>query len=136
MKSLFPDICSTKLQASRDFYVGLLNFKVIFDIDWYVQLQSPTDKNLQIAFVQQNHDSVPKFYQQSPQGVLITVETDNVDMLYDKALKLQLPLALVLRDEVWGQRHFMCVDPNGLLVDIVMMIEPTQEFLQKHGLSD
>jgi len=136
MKSLFPDICSTNLQASRDFYLGLLNFEVVFEIDWYIQLQSPTDENLQIAFVQQNHKSVPKSYQKSPQGVVITVETDNVDFVYDKANKLQLPLALELRDEEWGQRHFMCVDPNGLLVDVVTMIEPTAAFLNEHGLSD
>jgi len=135
MKSLFPDICSTNLQASKEFYLSLLNFKVVFEIDWYIQLQSPTDENLQIAFVQQNHNSVPKSYQKSPQGVVITVETDNVDLVYDKANNLQLPLALELRDEEWGQRHFMCVDPNGLLVDIVTMIEPTVQFLNEHGLS-
>ena len=135
MKSLFPDICSTNLQASKEFYLSLLNFKVVFEIDWYIQLQSFTDENLQIAFVQQNHNSVPKSYQKSPQGVVITVETDNVDLVYDKANNLQLPLALELRDEEWGQRHFMCVDPNGLLVDIVTMIEPTVQFLNEHGLS-
>ena len=135
MNSLFPDICSTNLPASRDYYVNLLNFNVVFEIDWYIQLQSPTDENLQIAFVQQKHNSVPKPYQQSPQGVIITVETDNVDLVYHKAIELKLPLALELRDEQWGQRHFMSIDPNGLLVDIVTMIEPTALFLKEHGLS-
>ena len=41
-----------------------------------------------------------------------------------------------LRDEVWGQRHFMAKDPNGLLVDVVQLIPPAPEFLREHGLAD
>jgi len=134
MKSLFPDICSDALQASRDFYVSLLGFSTVFEIDWYIQLQSPHDENLQIAFVKRDHPSVPERFRQTPQGVVVTVELEQVEPYYEKAQELGLEIIQELRDEVWGQRHFMTVDPNGLLVDVAQMILPAPEFMKKHGL--
>ena len=134
MKSLFPDICSDALVESKDFYVSLLGFTPVFEIDWYIQLQSPHDENLQIAFVKRDHASVPNKYQQTPQGVVITIEFENVESYYEKAQELDLEIVHELRDEVWGQRHFMTLDPNGLLVDVVQMIEPDAAFLKEHGL--
>jgi len=122
MKSLFPDICSTKLNESKAFYIDLFSFDVVFELDWYLQLKSPKDDNLQLAFVQQDHSSVPLAYQQPPQGVVVTIETDDVDGFYKKAQKLGCEIVLELCDEQWGQHHFMVVDPNGLLVDVYCML--------------
>ncbi|WP_370979707.1 VOC family protein [Agaribacterium sp. ZY112] len=135
MKSLFPDICSKNLLESKAFYISLLGFEVIFEIDWYIQLQSPRIEPIQIAFVDINHSSVPKEHQKIPQGVVVTVELDDVDAVYQKALALKLPVIVELCDEEWGQRHFMVEDPNGLLVDVYTMLEPTYEFAVKYGLT-
>ncbi|GAA6170261.1 VOC family protein [Sessilibacter corallicola] len=135
MKSLFPDICSTNLVDSKEFYVDFLGFNVIFEIDWYIQLQSPSLEPIQIAFVEKNHSSVPKEYQKTPQGVVGTVEVENVDAVYQRAQDLGLPVIVNLCNEQWGQRHFMSEDPNGLLVDVYTMIEPTAEFAQQYGLA-
>ena len=134
MNSLFPCVCCDSLLASKKFYMSLFDFIPAFEIDWYIQFQSPTDKNLQLAFVKRDHPSVPQSFQQSPQGVIISLETDHVDPLYHKACDLKYKIELSLRDEVWGQRHFMTKDPNGLLVDVIQMIEPSAEFLKAHGL--
>lgn len=82
MKSLFPDICSTKIPESKAFYINLFNFDVVFELDWHIQLKSPKDENLQLAFVRLDHPSVPLAYQRLPQGVVITIETDGVDHFY------------------------------------------------------
>ena len=133
MNSLFPDICTKDLEASREFYTALFDLDVLFEIDWYVQLKAPHDENLQIAFVDINHDSVPAAYQKASQGVVITIETEYVDDLYEKAQKLNLPMIMSLRDEEWGQRHFMVEDPNGLLVDVYKSIEPAQSFVENYA---
>lgn len=135
MNSLFPVICSNAIEESKEFYVSLLGFKPVFAIDWYVQLQSPADKNLQLAFVRRDHASVPGRFQQSPRGVIITVEMDDVDDVYQRARRLGHEMMLELRNEDWGQRHFMVRDPNGLLLDLVQMIQPKQEFLESYGLA-
>lgn len=135
MKSLFPDICSQNLIASKEFYVDLLGFEVIFEIDWYIQLQSPSLEPVQIAFVASNHPSVPSGYQKTPQGVIVTVEMEDVDKIFQKAITLKLPVVVDLCNEAWGQRHFMVEDPNGLLLDVYSMIEPSPEFAEQYGLA-
>ena len=36
----------------------------------------------------------------------------------------------------YGQRHFMCVDPNGVLVDVGMPIEPSDAFKAEYPDSE
>lgn len=134
MKSLFPDICTDALLESKIFYTKLFGFKVLFDLDWYVQLCSPDDENLQIAFVAKDHSSVPVEYRKPPSGVFITVEVDNVDNIYKKAIDLDLTITKEICDEEWGQRHFFVVDPSGLPVDVFQVIAASPEFLKEHGL--
>ena len=126
MTSLFPDICSDDLHASRDFYRALFGFETLFENAWYLQMRLPRDPAVQIAFVRADHDSVPKPYQARARGVLVTIELDDVDACCARALQLGLPLAYPLVSEVWGQRHFMVADPNGLLVDVIQLI-PTAD---------
>jgi catechol 2,3-dioxygenase-like lactoylglutathione lyase family enzyme len=135
MHSLFPDICTDDVAASRDFYVALFGFRVAFEIEWYVQLQSPADANLQLAFVAREHTSVPEGFRDAPRGVLVTVEMQDVDAVHERARRLGVEIVYALRDEVFGQRHFMAKDPNGLLVDVVQLIPPAPAFLREHGLA-
>jgi len=135
MKSLFPDICSDDVKASKQFYVDLFDFKVLFDIGWYVQLCSPNDENLQIAFVDRNHSSVPEGYRNRPGGVFVTVEVDDADEVYQRARELDIDIQQEIQSEVWGQRHFFAVDPNGLLIDVYHMVEADPAFLAEHGLA-
>ncbi|MEM6730841.1 MAG: VOC family protein [Myxococcota bacterium] len=135
MRCLFPDICSDDLIACRDFYRSLFGFEIVYEIDWYVQMKHPENDALQIAFVRRDHPSVPKGDQATARGVVVTLETDAVDPVYERATDLGFEPVLTLRDEEWGQRHFMLRDPSGLLVDVVQMIDPSPDFLKEHGLA-
>lgn len=119
IKSIYPDICSSDLTASRDFYVKLLGMEVAWEADWYIALTAPGRPDMQVALVAADHDSVPHDFQRAPAGVLITVEVDDATACWQQAQALDAPIAQELRDEVFGQRHFMAVDPDGLLVDVV-----------------
>ena len=135
MKSLFPDICSDDVKKSVAFYTTLFGFRPAFHIEWYAQLVHPENSAVQIAFVKRGHDSVPEGYGVAPRGVLVTLEVDDVDAVHARALELGIELPYALKSEIWGQRHFMARDPNGLLVDVVQLIEPSREFLEQHGLA-
>jgi len=39
-----------------------------------------------------------------------------------------LEIALELKSEEWGQRHFMLRDPHGLTLDILEATDPTEEY--------
>ena len=128
--SLFPVSCTDAITTCRDFYSELLGLDVIFEADWYVQLQHPDRPEIQIAFVRPDHNSVPEGYRAPAQGVIVTIEHENVDAVHEQATALRLPIALPLRDEAWGQRHFMTRDPAGQLVDVFSLIPPQGEYAQ------
>jgi len=117
--SIYPDIHAADIAASRDFYVDLLGLQVAWEADWYVALAAPDAPGAQLALVAAGHDSVPVGHQMRPAGVLISFGVSNATAVHDRAIELGVPIAQELRDEEFGQRHFMAVDPDGLLVDVV-----------------
>ncbi|MGX1808155.1 VOC family protein [Nocardia sp. NPDC055321] len=118
IKSIFPDIPSTNVAASRDFYLGLLGLTVAWESDWYVLLHGDGPE-IQLAIVEHGHGSIPETHHDTARGVLISFEVDDATKVWTRARELELPVAQELRDEEFGQRHFMVADPNGLLVDVI-----------------
>ena len=49
----------------------------------------------------------------------ISVQVDDVDAVHAAAVKRGLQIAQGLCDQDFGMRHFMVVDPNGLLVNVL-----------------
>lgn len=136
MQTLFPVIFTDEIAKTRDFYTELFGFEVLVEISWYVHLQLPVNESMQIAFVAKDHYSVPEVFQAGPAGVAITLEFDDIDRIHIKATEMGLQIHVGLRDEEWGQRHFVTEDPTGLMVDVVKPIPPSREFLVEHGLVD
>ncbi|TIU84362.1 MAG: glyoxalase, partial [Mesorhizobium sp.] len=60
-------------------------------------------------------------------GLLINFE--DPDAVYERILAAGLPILRSLRDEPFGQRHFITKDPNGVLIDVIKPIPPSAEFL-------
>lgn len=115
---ILTNICSDCLPESRDFYVELLGCKVNYDSDWYVQLSSPSNPELEFGIIRRNHELVPEPYQTAPTGMYMTFVVANVDEIYAKAIAKGLEIIQEPRNEFYGQRRFLTVDPNGCLVDI------------------
>lgn len=115
---ILTNICSDNLQESKSFYVELLGFKVKYDSDWYVQLCSPENEEIEYGIIQRDHDLVPEEYQQKPNGMYVTFVVEDVGLTYQKALEMGLEILQEPRNEFYGQRRFLTQDPNGCLIDI------------------
>jgi catechol 2,3-dioxygenase-like lactoylglutathione lyase family enzyme len=115
---ILTNICSDRLAESRDFYVTLLGFEVSYDSDWYVQLRNPSNKEFEFGIILRNHSLVPQEYQTPPSGMYVTFVVPEVDLVYEKAVAMGLRIVQELRNEFYGQRRFLTVDPNGCLIDI------------------
>jgi catechol 2,3-dioxygenase-like lactoylglutathione lyase family enzyme len=133
MNALYPTILSDRVTPTKDFYVSLLGLRVDFDSDWAVYLSAPSNDALKLAIVDRGHDSVPAAFQLAAAGVLISVEVDDVDQAWARAAELGAPVRQELRDEPFGQRHFMVSDPDGLLVDVITPIPFSDDFLAEHA---
>jgi len=121
---ILTNICSDDLQKSKEFYVKLLGFQVKYDSDWYVQLCSPEDSEIEYGIIQRDHELVPKEYQNTPNGMYVTFVVEDVDVVYGVAIDMGILIIQEPRNEFYGQRRFLVKDPNGCLVDVCSPWEP------------
>jgi catechol 2,3-dioxygenase-like lactoylglutathione lyase family enzyme len=115
---ILTNICSDRLRESRDFYVALLGFEVNYDSDWYVQLRSPENQELEFGIISRTSGLVPAEFQKAPTGMYVTFVVPDVDVVYSKAVSLGMTIVQEPKNEFYGQRRFLTVDPNGCLIDI------------------
>lgn len=135
--SVFPTVCTDSVSETAEFYRDLLGFDDVFVADWYVQLQAPGQPLTQIGIVSRRHDSVPPEQRLAPSGVLIGVEVDDVDAVHARIVASGAPIIRSLRDEEWGQRHFITLDPAGAMVDVITPTDPTTaEYEAAYGMVD
>lgn len=132
VNSFYPVLMSDNIAETRDFYVRHFGFEITFEADWYVSLKSP-DGRYELAFVAYNHETVVAEYQKPVQGLLLNFEVDSADAEYDRLIKTAgLPLRRELISEDFGQRHFQTSDPNGILVDVIEVIPPSDEYAEQY----
>lgn len=80
----------------------------------------PSDPRLNIGFVKPGSELFAgRDASSGPSGVVLTVHVDDVDEAYERARGLGSEIAVEIRDEDHGQRHFLVVDPNGLTVNVM-----------------
>lgn len=60
--------------------------------------------------------------------MILNFEVEDVDAEYARLAASGLPILLSLRDEDFGQRHFITADPNGVLIDVITPIPPKGAF--------
>lgn len=115
---ILTNVCADDLAASRDFYVQLLGFAINYDSDWYVQLRGPSPQNAELGIIKRTHDLVPKNFQTTPSGMYVTFVVPNVDELHNKAIAMGAEVIQEPRNEFYGQRRFLVLDPAGCLLDV------------------
>lgn len=118
-------IITEKLAESKAFYTQVLQFGVTFENDFYLLLHTP-NQEAEISFLLPNHPSQQPLFQKpfTQQGVYLTIEVENVDDYYHQLKERGVPIAIDLREEPWGDRHFAIIDPNGIGIDIVTYSAP------------
>jgi len=111
IRRVVPDIKSERVDESREFYVGVLGFKVAMDMGWVVTFASPTNPTAQITVMRNDGSSrlVPQ----------VTVEVADVDAVYAEAVQRGAQVVYPLTDESWGVRRFFLLDPNGVVINVM-----------------
>lgn len=128
VSSYYPVLMVGDVPATSAFYVAHFGFKPLFETDWYVHLQSETAEAVNLAILDGQHETIPQVGRGRASGLLLNFEVEDVDAVHERFVKAGLPIHLSLRDEAFGQRHFITSDPNGVLIDIIKVIPPTGEF--------
>ena len=115
---MYAGYVTEDLAATRAFFEGKLGFKAVFESEWFVLLALEGN---QIGLLKpEQQGQAPLFRRPYPgHGAWITVSVPDVDEVHRRAQAAGIPIALPLRDEPWGERHFSVVAPNGLALDFV-----------------
>lgn len=123
---LYAGYVTENLAETRDFFVDKLGFAVVFESDWFVLLKLQEGQIGLLAPAQEGQSEL--FRRPYPgHGAWITFDLPDVDAVHARAIAAGIPIAVPLRDEPWGERHFSVVAPNGLALDFVTYQGPLAE---------
>ncbi|MFD1329743.1 VOC family protein [Mycoplana ramosa] len=126
--SYYPVVMTDDVAGTAAFYSRHFRFQPLFTSDWYVHLQSVEDEHVTLAVLDGQHDTIPAGWGGKVSGLLLNFEVEDVDAVYATCCAAGLPILTPIRDEAFGQRHFITADPNGVLIDVITPIPPNEEF--------
>jgi len=124
--SFYPVLMVDDVAGAARFYREELGFETTFEADWYVSLRFDGGE---LAILDRAHQSIPEGFREPVRGLLLNVEVP--DAAAERARLVGergFPERLPLRDEAFGQRHFIVEAPGGVLIDVIQPIEPSAEF--------
>lgn len=116
-------VITEKVQESKEFYVRLFGCDVLYEgEDGWVVLLKLGDSEL--GLMKPGLESQAKIFRSAfqGQGIWIVVDVEDANAEYRRIQALGVPIEVRLRDEPWGDRHFVVVDPNGIGVDVVQRL--------------
>jgi predicted enzyme related to lactoylglutathione lyase len=121
---IVPNLSSRSLSARRDFYAAMFDLVVSVALDdWYLQLMPEDNATVNVGFVKPDHELFAgRASSAGTDGLVLTIHVDDVDEAYARAKRLGAEIAAGIRDEAHGQRHFLMVDPNGVLLNVMATI--------------
>jgi catechol 2,3-dioxygenase-like lactoylglutathione lyase family enzyme len=93
------------------FYQKLLDLEVVMDHGWLVTLASERSQTPQLSFASEGGSGTPV-----PD---LSIEVDDVDAIYRRAVAAKLEIVYGITDEPWRVRRFFLRDPQGRLVNIL-----------------
>ncbi len=133
LKEFYPVLCTDDVAGTAAFWERHFGFRRAFESDWYVHLTNETRGSASLAILDYRHETIPAPFRAKAAGVLVNLEVDDVDAVYDRVRSAGLKIHLELRDEPFGQRHFITADPNGIAIDVIKPIPPSPEFATQYA---
>jgi catechol 2,3-dioxygenase-like lactoylglutathione lyase family enzyme len=108
---IVPNLSSRQPSALARFYRDLFDLDIVMDHGWITTLAAGTTRMPQLSLASEGGGGtvVPE----------ISIEVDNVDLVYGAALREGYEIVHPLTDEDWGVRRFFVRDPEGHVVNVL-----------------
>lgn len=111
IRRVVPNIDSENPKKSLEFFEQYLGMEVAMDKDWIITFASANNPTAQISVI--HHDESEDVHPD------ISIEVEDVDIMYSKAKEQNIEIVYPITDETWGVRRFFVLDPNGTIVNIL-----------------
>ena len=132
LQSFYPVLFTDDVEASARFYTEHMGFEPTFESDWYVSLKHRENPAYELAVLSRTHETIPEgFRGDHVSGLLLNFEVSDAAAEYERLKEAGLQIVLPLRDEGFGQRHFIGVGPGGVMLDVIQEIPPSPEFVEQ-----
>ncbi len=132
LQSFYPVLMVDDVEASVRFYADRMGFEKTFESDWYVSLRHRERSAYELAVLSSVHETIPEgFRGERAGGLLLNFEVSDAKAEYERLKGAGLRVVLPLRDEAFGQRHFVVVGPGDVMIDVIEEIEPSPEFAEQ-----
>ena len=98
-----------------------MEFTIVWEADWFILLATPNGGDT-ISFLLPNLPSQELANFRQPfngKGINLTIKVDNVDLYFEEIKKSGIDIALDIRTEEWGNRHFVVIDPKDIGIEFV-----------------
>lgn len=133
LQSFYPVLMVEDVEASVRFYTEYMGFEKAFESDWYVSLKHRENPAYELAVLQRTHQTIPEGFRERSSGLLLNFEVSDAAAEYERFKEAGIRIVQPLRDEAFGQRHFIGVDPGGVMVDVIEEIPPSPEFAERYA---
>ncbi len=137
IRNVFALIVTDKLFECRDFYVKHFGFTAAFQTTIYIQLSVPSAQGsaFDLALMPPNNPFGEGYREKfNNKGMFLTIEVADAATAYEKLKAEGAPIIANLKNEDWGQRHFLTKDPGGMIIDVVESIEPAAGYYDKYQI--
>ena len=111
VRRIVANLAAADVARARAFYEELLDLEVVMDHGWIVTLASAASQAPQLSIASEGGSGTPV-----PD---LSIEVDDVDAIYRRAISAKVEVVYDLTDESWGVRRFYLRDPLGRLVNIL-----------------
>lgn len=111
VKRIVSNIAADSVEDVRNFYSELFDLNLVMDYGWIATLASNEIAPAQISVASEGGSgtAVPD----------LSIEVNDVDAIYLRAMKLGHDIDYELTDEPWGVRRFYLRDPTGKLLNVL-----------------
>jgi uncharacterized glyoxalase superfamily protein PhnB len=135
LSSLYPVMMTSEVHRLKAFYCENFGFTVAFEAEWYVSLKKVQGASVfELALLEAVHDTIPMGFREQARGIILNFEVQNAGQEYERLVeRAGIRAVLPLKDEAFGQRHFMIKDPAGNLIDIIENIPPSGQFASNYA---
>lgn len=124
--SFYPVLMSATIEKTTNFFIELFHFEVTYTSDWYISLKN--QQGFELAVIDSTHETIPEKYQANCRGIILNFEVEDVDSVYAEIENTDATILMPIKDEAFGQRHFMIESPDELIIDVIQNIPPSEEY--------
>lgn len=114
VKRIVANIAADDPGRAHAFYERLLGLDVVMDLGWIVTFAAEVSAMPQISIASEGGSgtAVPD----------LSIEVDDVDQVYRRAVEAKFEIVYGPVDEPWGVRRFYVRDPFGKIVNVISHI--------------